>query len=159
MTRFKCEICNVTLSCEKFWEEHLAGKKHQQQKEKHSQMEAISRRSIYLNNFKHSIDKEEITQIFEQFGEVERIIIDKSGKNGFAIIEFKEEDAAQNILQSIQRLKIGKVFFIKLIQNFNLKYFIIRALFEFNQDEWILSVWKDLKFTMKIRNKLTMKKC
>jgi len=52
-----------------------------------------------------------LLQIFDQFGEVDRVLIDKSGKNAYAIIEFEEEEAAKNLLGAMQRIKIGKVIF------------------------------------------------
>ena len=112
--KYKCDLCDVPISNEYFWQQHLAGKKHQQLTEQRAKLEAMARRSIYLNNFKHPINADELTREMSQFGEVERILTDKSEKNGFAIVEFKEEDAAQNLLHSIHRLKIGKVLLFKL---------------------------------------------
>uniref|UniRef100_A0A915NXS5 RRM domain-containing protein n=1 Tax=Meloidogyne floridensis TaxID=298350 RepID=A0A915NXS5_9BILA len=54
------------------------------------------------------IKEERLLQIFDQFGEVDRVLIDKSGKNAYAIIEFEEEEAAKNLLGAMQRIKIGK---------------------------------------------------
>lgn len=111
MTRFKCDICSLTFGTEKSWNEHLSGKKHQLQIVKVKQMEELARRSIYLNNLKENMDPEGLKREMGQYGEIDRILPDKSGKNRFIVVEFKEEDAAQNLLHSIQRLKIGKVYF------------------------------------------------
>lgn len=104
----KCDLCQLTVSSEALLNEHLAGKKHLLRQEEKIRMENLSLRSIYINNFTHPINSEELATELGQFGEVGRVVLDKSGKNAFAIVEFKEADAAQNLLHSIQRMKIGK---------------------------------------------------
>ncbi|CAK5076465.1 unnamed protein product [Meloidogyne enterolobii] len=105
---FFCDVCNLKVFSQKFWDDHVNGFKHKQMVDKNRKLEILANRSVHLNNFKEEIKEELLLQIFDQFGEVDRVLIDKSGKNAYAIIEFKEEEAAKNLLGAIQRIKIGK---------------------------------------------------
>ncbi|CAK5059306.1 unnamed protein product [Meloidogyne enterolobii] len=105
---FFCDVCNLKVFSQKFWDDHVIGFKHKQMADKKRKLEILSNRSVHLNNFKEEIREELLLQIFDQFGEVDRVLIDKSGKNAYSIIEFKEEEAAKNLLGAMQRIKIGK---------------------------------------------------
>nr|CAD2168980.1 unnamed protein product [Meloidogyne enterolobii] len=105
---FFCDVCNLKVFSQKFWDDHVNGFKHKQMVDKKRKLEILANRSVHLNNFKEEIKEELLLQIFDQFGEVDRVLIDKSGKNAYAIIEFKEEEAAKNLLGAMQRIKIGK---------------------------------------------------
>ncbi|KAL7074539.1 hypothetical protein ACQ4LE_006349 [Meloidogyne hapla] len=107
-TTFLCDVCNVKVFSQKFWDDHINGRKHKQMIDKKANLDSLARRSVHLNNFKEEIKEEQLLQIFDQFGEVDRVLIDKSGKNAYAIVEFKEEEAARNLLGAMQRIKIGK---------------------------------------------------
>ena len=122
---FFCDVCNLKVFSLKFWDDHVNGFKHKQMVDKKRELEILANRSVHLNNFKEvyfflkkiilfyfqEIKEELLLQIFDQFGEVDRVLIDKSGKNAYAIIEFEEEEAAKNLLGAMQRIKIGKVIF------------------------------------------------
>uniref|UniRef100_A0A1I8BF15 RRM domain-containing protein n=1 Tax=Meloidogyne hapla TaxID=6305 RepID=A0A1I8BF15_MELHA len=114
-TTFLCDVCNVKVFSQKFWDDHINGRKHKQMIDKKANLDSLARRSVHLNNFKEEIKEEQLLQIFDQFGEVDRVLIDKSGKNAYAIVEFKEEEAARNLLGAMQRIKIGKVIFRNII--------------------------------------------
>ncbi|KAL3124692.1 hypothetical protein niasHT_001529 [Heterodera trifolii] len=105
---FKCAICRVWVHSQAHWDDHLKGKVHNQNIELRATADRLMNRSVYLNNFTKPIDDSELTRTMGQFGEVDRVIMDKSGSGAFAIVEFKEEDAAQNLLNSFERLRIGK---------------------------------------------------
>ncbi|KAF7638715.1 hypothetical protein Mgra_00001797 [Meloidogyne graminicola] len=123
---FFCDVCNVHVFSQNFWNDHINGKKHIQMLNKNNKLELLARSSVHLNNFKENskfnefpkfiltfncrfkINEEQLHQIFDKFGEVNRILVDKSGKNSYAIVEFKEEEPARNLLESMQRIKIGK---------------------------------------------------
>uniref|UniRef100_A0A914M7Z1 RRM domain-containing protein n=1 Tax=Meloidogyne incognita TaxID=6306 RepID=A0A914M7Z1_MELIC len=114
---FFCDVCNLKVFSQKFWDDHVNGFKHKQMVDKKRELEILANRSVHLNNFKEEIKEELLLQIFDQFGEVDRVLIDKSGKNAYAIIEFKEEEAAKNLLGAMQRIKIGKENVLKFLED------------------------------------------
>ncbi|KAI3415728.1 Speckle targeted PIP5K1A-regulated poly(A) polymerase [Globodera pallida] len=108
LMEFKCDVCDVLVHSQKHWDDHLKGKGHQQNTELRTKTSQLMNRSVYLNNFARPIESSELAGAMDQFGEVDRVILDRSGNGAFAIVEFKEEDAAQNLLSSFERLRIGK---------------------------------------------------
>lgn len=56
---------------------------------------------------------EDVLKALQDFGELERVLLDKNNFT-YAIVEFRKTDEAQRLLQSIKKLKIGDVSFISL---------------------------------------------
>nr|CAD2182772.1 unnamed protein product [Meloidogyne enterolobii] len=102
---FFCDVCNLKVFSLKFWDDHVNGFKHKQMADKKRKLEILSNRSVHLNNFK---ERNGCFKYLINLVKLIEFLIDKSGKNAYAIIEFEEEEAAKNLLGAMQRIKIGK---------------------------------------------------
>lgn len=68
-------------------------------------------KSVFLTKFDEPADVQSIEQSLSKFGQLNRIILDQQNRS-YAIVEFKEAEAAQNLLRNFSKLQIGAVIFI-----------------------------------------------
>lgn len=105
-----CELCDVKIPQNASLEEHNLGKKHLAILETQNHLKAIANRSIYLSNFQRPVNISAIESALLNYGQIDRVITNKQNHN-FAIVEFKEEEVAQSLLNSMAKIQIDNVCF------------------------------------------------
>jgi RNA recognition motif-containing protein len=67
-------------------------------------------KTIYVGNLNYQATEEELRELFEPFGIVERVSIPRdtaSRASGFAFVEMEDENAAQEAIRELNGSKLG----------------------------------------------------
>ncbi|KAI6205394.1 RRM domain-containing protein [Aphelenchoides besseyi] len=97
MDTYRCELCNLNMRSKEFLVGHLQGKSHHKLAAKLDALNDLAARSVYISGFKSQPSTETVQLALNQFGPVERVIVDrKAGK--FAIVEFSNSKPVDLLL-------------------------------------------------------------
>jgi len=106
MTKLSCDVCGITAGSEESFKLHVEGKPHKKELARQTQLNELVLKSVFLTSFKHSPSEEIILETLSEFGQVDRIILDKkAGK--FAIVEFSTAEPVQTLLQK-KSIQVGE---------------------------------------------------
>lgn len=109
-----CDLCNIKLSSEALLEGHVRGKRHQQRLAKHNSLQSLARRSVFLSKFIHPVSEEQVEEALTEYGQIERVILDKH-QSSFAIVEFSNEEIASWLVNDVKSIRIGQVLLIRVL--------------------------------------------
>ncbi|KAI6173466.1 RRM domain-containing protein [Aphelenchoides besseyi] len=105
MNTYRCEICNLNMRSKEFLVGHLQGKSHHKLAARLDALHDLAARSVFISGFKTQPSSETLQVVLNQFGPVERVIVDrKAGK--FAIVEFSNSKPVDVLLDK-KSLMIG----------------------------------------------------
>lgn len=103
-----CNLCNIKLSSQSLLDSHNQGRKHRERLADYNSLQTLAQRSVFLSKFTLPVDEEEIAATLCQFGEVDRVLLDRQN-SAFAIVEFKDKELASWLVTEVRRIKIAGV--------------------------------------------------
>ncbi|GAB6025732.1 hypothetical protein CHUAL_011716 [Chamberlinius hualienensis] len=98
-----CDVCEIVISVNS-WEQHVKGKRHNEQLSRQTRLEESSRRSLFVAGFPISTTSGELSEYFSKFANVSGLFMDKKS-NKYAIVELNDIAGADRVFNLSHKFK------------------------------------------------------
>ena len=68
--------------------------------------------NLYVKNFSINYEKEDIVNLFKQYGEIENVRLNQINGSAFALVCFKEPNDAASAKQNLHNYQVGDRFLV-----------------------------------------------